>query len=386
MDTFQFKPAVRTQRLLRLALMGPTGSGKSYTALQLAKGIAGPLGRIALVDTENHSASLYADDVAFDTLALTTFSPDRYIEAIHAAEDAGYGVLVIDSLSHAWAGKEGALEQVDKKAGTGNSFAAWRTVTPLHNSMVDALVHCKLHLIVTMRVKTEYALEKDDRGKMVPRKIGMQPVQRDGLEYEFDVVADMHEATLTIGKTRFSEYHGKQFTRPGERVGADLVKWLNHGTPRTEAQVRPPITAPDETTPPPPAPVKLALRPVTAAGKGTVGIHEVADVPAGGWVVTIRRGDALARLSTGSEKIADTCKLAQLHSKEVEVEWVVTEGVATIRWVDAPWARPMTSTPPEPEPTPERVIEPDPAPEPEPARTPAKRRSKSIAEIVGPKA
>src|SRR5690606_13915360 len=135
---------------------------KTYTALQLAKGLAGPNDRIAVIDTENNSAALYADEFEFDVLNLDTFSPEVYIQAIRAAEAAGYDVLIIDSLSHAWMGKEGALEQVDKAARRyqGNTYAAWRDVTPMHNALVEAMVRCKCHLIVTMRAKTEYVVEK----------------------------------------------------------------------------------------------------------------------------------------------------------------------------------------------------------------------------------
>lgn len=237
-----FVKAQRQQRKLRLALMGPTGSGKTYTALQLARGIVGPTGRIALIDTENFSASLYADKVEFDVLGLSTFAPGEYVKAIQLAEEAGYDIVVVDSLSHAWSGKDGALERVDRKAAassSGSSFHAWRDVTPQHNAMVDALVRCRSHLIVTMRVKMEHVQEKDERGRTVIRKVGLQAVQRDGLEYEFDVVADLNtDHVLTVSKTRCSDLDGAIVEKPDALMGRKLIAWLNSGAPAAPAQPR----------------------------------------------------------------------------------------------------------------------------------------------------
>ena len=282
----KFTQARRTQRQLRFALIGPPGSGKTMSSLKIARGLVGPAGRIALIDTENHSASLYADTVDFDTLALTSFAPDQYVKAIHAAEDAGYDALVIDSLSHAWSGKDGALEQVDKRSARdprGNSFTAWREVTPQHNTMVDALVRSRMHLLVTMRVKVDYVMEKNERtGKMEPRKVGLAPVQREGLEYEFDVVADMSDATLCVTKTRCSALHGATITRPDERVGRDLIQWLNAGD-APDAPGSPPLQATQ-----PPAAAQLPAP--SPAPKGAP-----ATKPAAGDAVTVRILDVTAR-------------------------------------------------------------------------------------------
>lgn len=235
---FQFRKAVKALRKARIALIGPSGSGKTYTALEIATGLAGPGGRIALIDTENASASLYADRFDFDTLNLDTFSPKVYTEAIRAAEEAGYDVIIIDSLSHAWAGKDGALEQVDKAAARakGNTFAAWREVTPQHNALVDALVRCKAHVVVTMRAKTEYIVEKDEKtGRTTPRKVGMAPVQRDGLEYEFDIVADMDlEHRFIVSKSRMSDLADEVITRPTAELGERIRVWLEDGEPVPE--------------------------------------------------------------------------------------------------------------------------------------------------------
>lgn len=231
--SFQFTKAVKGKGKARIALIGPSGSGKTMSALFIAKALGE---RIALVDTENGSASKYAGEAGvpdFDTLNLGEFSPQTYVEAIHAAEAAGFDVLIIDSLSHAWMGKGGALEMVDnvsKRSKSGNSFTAWREVTPHHNALVDALVQCKLHLIVTMRAKAEYVLQTDERGKQVPKKVGMAPIQREGLDYEFDIVGDIDlDHNFVISKTRCRALDSAVITKPDEKLGQTIRAWLESG-------------------------------------------------------------------------------------------------------------------------------------------------------------
>lgn len=239
-----FKKATKEQSRLRLALIGPSGSGKTYTALTIATAFGGP---IAVIDTERGSASKYADLFAFDTVNMETFAPQTYVEAIRAAAQAGYKVLVIDSLSHAWVGREGSLEQHDKAMARqrgGNSFAAWREVTPHHNALVDAILQADLHIIGTMRAKTEYVQEKDERtGKTTVRKVGMAPVQRDGLEYEFDVVADMDaDHTMIVSKSRCRELADAVIRKPGAEVAQTLAAWLGQGVapaPAPKPEVKP---------------------------------------------------------------------------------------------------------------------------------------------------
>lgn len=200
----------------RVALIGPSGAGKTWKALAIASVLGrradGTPGRIIVIDTERGSASKYAQEpelrVDFDVIELDTFAPATYVGAIRACENAGADVVIIDSLSHAWMGKDGALEMVDKisaQSQSRNNFDAWRKVTPEHTKLVDALLRCKAHLVVTMRVKTEYVVEEDSRGKKVPRKIGLAPVQRDSLEYEFDVVGDVNQDhQIVVTKSRCS--------------------------------------------------------------------------------------------------------------------------------------------------------------------------------------
>ena len=230
-----FKKASKSQSRLRLGLVGVSGSGKTFSALAIGSALAAHYdGRVALIDTEHGSASKYADRFSFDVLELVDFNPKNYIDAIKAASDY-YDVLIIDSLSHAWSGSGGVLEMVDnaaKRSQSNNSFTAWRDVTPLHNQLVEAIVGAPIHLIATMRSKTEYVLEKDDRGKTTPRKVGMAPVQRDGLEYEFDLVGDMDtNNTLIVSKSRIPALSGKVIAKPGAELGDTLFSWLTDGKP-----------------------------------------------------------------------------------------------------------------------------------------------------------
>jgi adenylate kinase family enzyme len=233
-----FKKATKSQSKLRLALLGPTGSGKTYTALRIAKGLGS---KVAFIDTERGSASKYSGDFDFDVLELESFAPATYVEAIRGAQAEGYDVLIIDSLSHAWMGKEGALEQVDKvgkRSGggaSGNNFGAWREVTPMHNSLVDTILASRMHVIATMRVKMDYVMEEDSRGKKSVRKIGLQPQQRDGVEYEFDVIADIdQEHNFIVSKTRCSALDGYVQKNAGEEVADKLKAWLTDGAPRID--------------------------------------------------------------------------------------------------------------------------------------------------------
>lgn len=223
-----FRQAQRSSANLRLALCGPSGSGKTYSALKIATGLGG---RIALIDTERGSSELYSHVCDFDVAQLEPpFSPERYVQAIDAADNAGYDVLVIDSLSHAWSGPGGVLEMQDQAAkALRNSFAAWREVTPEHNRLVDALLDTSCQLIVTMRTKTAYEVQQEN-GKNQVKKVGLAPIQRDGLEYEFTVVLDLavdgHVASSS--KDRTGLFDGRRFV-PDENTGQVLQQWLVGG-------------------------------------------------------------------------------------------------------------------------------------------------------------
>lgn len=226
-----FHKAAKTQAKLRLAISGTSGTGKTYSALAIAKYLGNS---IAVIDTEHGSASKYADLFKFDACNLTNFHPEKYIEAIQYASREGYEVLIIDSLSHAWNGKGGALELVDKAAKrTGNKFTAWGEVTPWHNRLIEAILSCQCHVIVTMRSKTEYVMQdyqSNGKTKTRPVKVGMAPIQRDGVEYEFDVVGDLNlDNVLTINKTRCSSLHNAIIEKPGQQLAESLKAWLSDG-------------------------------------------------------------------------------------------------------------------------------------------------------------
>lgn len=239
-NTGRFKKATKKQARLRMALIGPAGSGKTYTSLELARGLGD---KVAVIDTERGSASKYSDVFGFDVLELESYEPSTYVKAVKDAEAEGYDVIVIDSLSHAWMGKGGALDQVDKRGGR---FDAWRDVTPQHNALVEALLQSRAHVLVTMRTKTEYVVEKNDKGKNEPRKIGLAPVQRDGLEYEFDVVADLDERnSLKIGKTRCSALAGRVFHHQNAIISDVLRVWLGDGEAVPEAPTAQPANEQD---------------------------------------------------------------------------------------------------------------------------------------------
>ena len=232
-----FQKAERQQAKLRLALAGPSGSGKTYSALLIAQGLA-PEGRIALLDTERGSGALYAGLVPYDIATLTPpYSPERYIALIREAEQQGYEVLIIDSLSHAWTGQGGVLDLHEKAAtaAKGNTWAAWREVTPAHNALVEAMLGANLHLIATLRTKTAYEVT-DENGKKKPVKVGLAPVQREGIEYEFTLVFDLtvdgHLAS--VGKDRTTLFNGRHFT-PSVETGALLRDWLASGIDPQEA-------------------------------------------------------------------------------------------------------------------------------------------------------
>lgn len=233
--SLQIQTLTKRVSRLRMALVGPTGSGKTYTALLFARALTD--GKILVVDTERSSAALYADlfnkDGRIDVVELPDFAPATYVEAIELAAREGYGAIVIDSLSHAWMGKDGALEQVDKiakRSQSGNSFNAWREVTPMHNNLVDSMLVAPLHVIACMRAKTEYVVETGSNGKTAPRKVGLAPIQRDGMEYEFDIVADLDfENNFIVTKTRMAALTGRVVNKPKSAIAEEIRAWLESG-------------------------------------------------------------------------------------------------------------------------------------------------------------
>ncbi len=232
-----FRKAQRKQAKLRLALAGPSGSGKTYSALLIAKGIGGP---VAMIDTERRSGELYSHLYEYDVSPIDgPFDPQSYIDRIKAAEEAGYNVIIIDSLSHAWAGVGGILDikdRIAKSSRNNNDFTAWREATPKHNELVDSILKSSCHIIATLRTKTAYEVIQEEGKKAKVTKLGLAFVQREGLDYEFTVVLDLsidsHIASST--KDRTGIFDG-QYLTPSEETGRRLLEWLNSGAdPKAE--------------------------------------------------------------------------------------------------------------------------------------------------------
>jgi len=243
----EFKKATKNETRLRVGISGAAGSGKTYSALKIAMGIGG---KIAVIDTERGSASLYADKFDFDTVQIEPpYTPDKYIEAIKLAERSGYNTIIVDSLSHAWAGSGGLLDMHDaiqKSSKGGNSFTAWKEITPLQNKLLDTIAGSSCHVIVTMRAKQDYVIENNS-GRNQVRKVGLAPVQREGVEYEFTIYMELSQEHVAVAsKDRTNLFDGKYFT-PCEQTGRQLVEWLNK--PATPSSA----TAPNEPRTPKPA-------------------------------------------------------------------------------------------------------------------------------------
>lgn len=190
------------------------------------------MGRTAFIDTEKGSASKYADIFDFDVLELDDHHPHKFVEAMDEAEK-DYDVIIIDSLSHAWTGKNGCLELADKetaKSKSNNSYIAWGKVTPIHNSLISAIMSADAHVIATMRQKQQYEAGKNDNGKFSVTRLGMAPVQRDQVEFEFDIMGEMNtDNQLIITKSRMAELSGQVFDKPGTELADKLVAWCSAG-------------------------------------------------------------------------------------------------------------------------------------------------------------
>lgn len=248
-----FAPAVRRNRLARVAIVGPSGSGKTMTALILARLLAQSMNRrIAVLCTERGSASLYAGEVvhgealAFDTAILNHFAPDDYLAAFQAAGKARYDALVIDSLSHAWIGVGSIMDQRDH-AKSEERFSIWQKLTPQQRRLMDGVTSFPGHVVATMRTAGDYVQEEytaangQKRTKIV--KVGTKPIQREELEYEFDLYARMElDNSIRIEKTRCSAMLDKTAIKPGPAYWQPFVDWLNSAEP----------------PPPPPDPAELA--------------------------------------------------------------------------------------------------------------------------------
>jgi len=240
-----FAPATREAVKARIALTGPAGSGKTYTALAIGTELAE---KVAVVDTEHGRALDYADRFEFRHFAPSRFDPRELCKLLAVAAEHHYGCVIVDSLSHYWMGVGGALEIVDNTRGGG--MAGWKEFRPIEARMVDALLGYPGHVIVTMRVKTSYVIEQDDRGKNVPRKVGLKPDQREGVDYEFGLIGDMdREHTMTVTKSTCPALVDQVIPKPGADVALALQTWISGGTRMPDAlEYRDDALKPEATT------------------------------------------------------------------------------------------------------------------------------------------
>lgn len=224
----KLQKATRKRAKIRLCLQGPSGAGKTYSSLLVANGLCDDWSKIAVIDSENQSADLYAHLGGYNTLSIgAPFSPERFIEAIEICQKAGMEVIIIDSLTNEWDGSGGILDIHSNMAG--NSFTNWAKLTPRHNNLVQAILQSKSHIIATVRKKQDYVLQEKN-GKQVPEKVGLKSVQRDGLDYEFTIVFDIDiKQHATASKDRTSLFNNKPPVVLSEKEGKVLLDWCNQG-------------------------------------------------------------------------------------------------------------------------------------------------------------
>lgn len=222
--------AQRRQAKIKMALQGSSGSGKTMGALLIAYGLCNDWSKIAVIDTENYSASLYAHLGKFSVVNISApFSPEKYNEAIRLCEEGGFQVIIIDSISHEWEGVGGILETHANMQG--NSFTNWGKLTPRHNAFVQSILQSSCHIIGTIRSKQDYVITEKD-GKHVPEKVGLKGVTRDGTDYEFTIVLDVdikHNAVAS--KDRTGLFMDKPPFNITPEIGKQILNWCNDGLP-----------------------------------------------------------------------------------------------------------------------------------------------------------
>ena len=233
---FQVKKATREKIYTKIALMAPSGGGKTYGALRLATGMAEELkeqngkdARILLANTESKRGYYYANEFNYDIVDIDApHNPEKYVELIEFAVSEGYDILIIDSSSHEWEGKGGCLELQQQAGGT---YQSWAKVTPRHNKFINAIADSQIHIIATMRGKDQYEMEKDDRGRTTVTKLGVGAKQRDGFEYEFTCtfLIDQKTNMATAQKDNTHIFEGETATLLSEAYGKKIIQWANSG-------------------------------------------------------------------------------------------------------------------------------------------------------------
>lgn len=222
------RKATRQKAKIRLGLSAVSGGGKTYSAILIAKGLTGDLSKVAVIDTENNSADLYAHLGDYNVLPLSApYSPERYVEAIKACEKAGMECIIIDSITHEWDGKGGCLQIQEQ---LGGKYQDWAKVTPRHQAFIDAILQSPCHMITTVRRKQDYEMAKDSNGKVKVEKAGLKEVTREGFEYELTANLEIdvrHNATAS--KDRTGLFMGKPSFVPSEATGEMIKVWCETG-------------------------------------------------------------------------------------------------------------------------------------------------------------
>lgn len=218
--------AKREQAKIKIGLQGPSGSGKSFSALLLAYGLTNDWSKIVVIDTENKSSSLYSHLGDFNILDLKPpYSPERYIEAINLCVKHGMQAIIIDSISMEWEYILDAHSQL-----TGNSYTNWARFTPRHQKFIQAILHADIHIICTLRSKQDYVLTKNEKGKLAPEKVGMKAIQRDGTDYELTLIFELdikHNAITT--KDRTGLFSGRLPFQITQDTGKEILNWCQTG-------------------------------------------------------------------------------------------------------------------------------------------------------------
>ena len=228
----QITKAERHHVKIKMAIQGPSGSGKTYSSLLLAQGMT-DIKKVCVIDTENGSSNLYAHFGAFHVITLSKYTPEEYIKAIEMAEAAGMEVIIIDSLSHCWH----YLLNFHAKL-SGNSFTNWSKVTPRHENLIQKILSSPCHIIANLRVKQDYVMVENDKGKMAPQKVGLKSIQRDGVDYEFTIVFELDAKHMaTCSKDRTSLFAGRTIEITPE-TGEEILSWCHSGITVDEVKTK----------------------------------------------------------------------------------------------------------------------------------------------------
>lgn len=225
----QLQKAQRKRAKIKMALQGPSGSDKTFSSLQIAYGLCNDWSKVAVVDTENNAADLYSHLGNYNVLQLSvSHTPERYIQAIETCEQAGMEVIILDSITHEW---EYLLDH--HASLQGNSFTNWSKITPRHNAFVQKILTSSCHIICTVRTKTDYVLNEKN-GKLLPEKVGLKSVQRDGLDYEMTLVFELDQKNhATVSKDRTGLFFGKPEQKLSVETGKIIHDWCMSGVPET---------------------------------------------------------------------------------------------------------------------------------------------------------